>query len=171
MLFGSSLTLLETAQGCVQLDLIKVENTNGVITDYKTPEDEIKAMMGVGREVMLTWELEGFQPAQFYEFPHPGVLTMPCFRETGVFWLEVSEVDILVDDKMQVAIACKNFQIGLNDIVIDVIEDNAGIATVATVINNTFGTSFRFGGVGNAPAQYTFTFNATQNCSLLDNQK
>ena len=72
---------------------------------------------------------------------------------------------------MQVAIACKNFQIGLNDIVIDVVEDNAGIATVADVINTTFGTSFKFGGNGNAPAQYTFTFNATQNCSLLDNQK
>ena len=64
--------------------------------------------MGVNKDVMITWDLEGFYPGQYYDFPYPGVVTLPCFHSNGVFWLEVEERDDFVADKMQIAMACRN---------------------------------------------------------------
>ena len=96
---------------------------------------------------------------------------MPCFSRDGVLWIELEERDTLVPDKMQIAIACKNIQIGNNDFVINLKEDNAGIATVGDVTNSVLGTSFDFGSSDDSKtAQYTFTFKAKQNCSLRNDQ-
>ena len=119
---------------------------------------------------MITWAYDGFRPWQYYDFD-AGAITMPCFHDDGVLWIEVEERDRLVPDKMQVAIACKNLQIGANDIVVNVKEDNAGIANAADVTNSILGTSFNFGSSNDSKtAQYTFTFNAVLNCSLRNDQ-
>ena len=70
---------------------------------------------------------------------------MPCFHEDGVLWIELEERDDIVPDKMQIAMACKNVQIGTNEFVINLKEDNSGIATAGDVTNSLLGTSFNFG--------------------------
>ena len=68
--------------------------------------------------------------------------------------------------------ACKNLQIGNNDIVMHITEDNSGIGNAADVAKSLGGTSFSFGSANDSKtAQYTFKFNVTQNCSLRSDQK
>lgn len=66
--------------------------------------------------------------------------------------------------------ACKNFQLGVNKLVLHIEEDNAGIVNSASVVQEISGAKFNFGGGSSANsdkiAQYTFTFNVEQNCSL-----
>ena len=100
--------------------------------------------MGVSKYMMITWAYDGFRPWEVYNFDQ-GAVTMPCLHEDGVLWIELEERDNLVPDKMQIAIACKNVQIGTNDFVINLKEDNAGIANAADVTNSILGTSFNFG--------------------------
>lgn len=45
MIFGSG--FIAPSDACVQVNLLSVENYNGVITDYNTPEDEIEVWLGV----------------------------------------------------------------------------------------------------------------------------
>ena len=45
----------QLADACVQLDLIKIENSNGVITDYLSQEDELKVWLGVGDDILISW--------------------------------------------------------------------------------------------------------------------
>ena len=86
---------------------------------------------------------------------------MPCFNDS-VLWIEIEEQDNSVVDFSQMAMACKNLQIGVNDIVMHITEDNSGIANAADVAKSTLGTSFSFGsGENDKTAQYTFKFNVT----------
>ena len=60
----------------------------------------------------------------------------------------------------------------MNHIVVNIKENNKGIATAADVTNSILGTHFSFGHANDSKtAQYTFTFMATQNCLLRDDQK
>lgn len=62
---------------------------------------------------------------------------------------------------------CKNLQLGKNKIIMHIEEDNNGINNGADVIGGAYGTSFTFGsGNNDKTAQYTFTFDVVQNCSL-----
>jgi len=86
----------------------------------------------------------------------------------------VTEDDAFVADKSQINLACKNFQLGQNEIVIEVKEDNAGMNSVADVFNDLLGTSFRFGDKDvddGKQAQYTFIFTVEQNCNLRPDVK
>ena len=49
-------------------------------------------------------------------------------------------------------------------------EDNAGINNGADVYGGKVGTSFSFGPNNDKTAQYTFTFDVEQNCSLRTDQ-
>lgn len=163
--------LLEVAQACVQVDLRSIKNTNGVITDYESPEDELIVWFGVGEGVLYTWK-NTMMENQERAFPK-GVISLPCFYDE-VFYIEVTEDDAFVSDKSQINLACKNFQLGQNEIVIEVKEDNSGINSAADVFNNLLGTSFRFGDKNvndGKQAQYTFIFEVEQNCNLRPDVK
>ena len=68
---------------------------------------------------------------------------------------------------MQVAIACRNIQIGRNDFVINLKEDSAEVCNAADVTKSNEGTTFNFCSSDDSnTAQYTLTFNAKLNCSL-----
>ena len=57
--------------------------------------------------------------------------------------------------------ACKNFQIGQNKLILHIEEDNAGITNGADYVNDVIsGASFKFGQFNSDKvAQYTFLFN------------
>jgi len=44
------------SEACVQVDLVSIANTNGQITDYQTPQDELSVWMGVDEDILYTWE-------------------------------------------------------------------------------------------------------------------
>ena len=160
----SALAGLATA--CVQVDLVSIANTNGQITDYQSAEDELSVWMGVGEDILFTWK-NTMTPWQEYKFPD-GFVTIPCFND-GVFYIETTEVDEAISDKTQVMIACKNFQLGRNYIVQEVKEDNSNITGFADVVREATGLSFDFGETkydDDKIAQYTFTFDVSQNCEL-----
>lgn len=90
---------------------------------------------------------------------------MPCF-DAGVLWIEMEEQDRYAVDKTQLGMACKNLQIGTNEIVAHIKEDVAGIGNDADVVNTVLGTSFSFGSEDEKTAQYTFTFEVSENCDL-----
>ena len=97
---------------------------------------------------------------------------MPCFHES-VFWLEMEEQDTFAIEKTQIAMACKNLQIGNNKIITHLEENNAGILNKADVVRDVVGgsSSFKFGSLDSEKtAQYTFTFNVEENCSLRSDQ-
>ena len=68
--------------------------------------------------------------------------------------------------------ACKNFQLGQNKLILHIEEDSAGISNQADIVNDVVkGASFKFGSMdSDNVAQYTFTFNVEQNCSLRSDQ-
>ena len=77
-------------------------------------------------------------------------------------------------EKTMVSMACKNFQLGLNTVVVRITEDNDGIDSAADVVQGIFGTSFNFGSSNydtNKTAEYTFTFDVVLNCSFRDDMK
>ena len=94
---------------------------------------------------------------------------MPCFQES-VLWIEMEEQDLFQIDKSQIAMACKNLQLGTNKLIMHIQEDNAGISNGASVISVPGSTNFTFGDPSPNTAQYTFTFNVSQNCFLPSNQ-
>ena len=53
---AASSVLMQTANACVQADIISISNTNGVITDYESNEDELAVWMGVNDDIMITWQ-------------------------------------------------------------------------------------------------------------------
>ena len=55
--------------------------------------------MGVNTYVMITWDFDGMKPWLVKEFG-PGAVTMPCFHEDGVLWIELEERDDIKNDKM-----------------------------------------------------------------------
>ena len=125
--------------------------------------------MGVSKEVMITWknDIHAWESFSF----SPGIVTMPCFHES-VLWIEMEEQDTFAIEKTQIAMACKNLQLGRNKLITHIEENNAGIMNNASVVKDVIkGASFKFGS-GNADktAQYTFTFNVEQNCSLRPDQ-
>ena len=82
----------------------------------------------------------------------------------------MEEQDSFETDKSQVAIACKNLQVGRNKLIVPISESNPDfISTGASVIQDPIGTSFRFGSGNANTAQYTFTFNVKKNCYLPSN--
>ena len=84
----------------------------------------------------------------------------------------MEEQDTFAIEKTQIAMACKNLQLGRNKLITHIEENNAGIMNNASVVKDVIkGASFKFGS-GNADktAQYTFTFNVEQNCSLRPDQ-
>ena len=85
---AASSVLMQTANACVQADIISISNTNGVITDYESNEDELAVWMGVNDDIMITWQ-DTIVPFEEKLFP-TGVLTFPCF-DASVFWIEVEE--------------------------------------------------------------------------------
>jgi len=89
----------------VQADIIAISNTNGVITDFESNEDELAVWMGVNDDILITWR-DTIVPNEEKAFPI-GVLTFPCFYES-VFWIELEEDDNFIIDKAQVAVDCKN---------------------------------------------------------------
>ena len=165
----ASALLVATTDACVQVTLETIANTNGRITDFQTPEDELYVWMGVSKEVMITWknDIHAWESFSF----SPGIVTMPCFHES-VLWIEMEEQDTFAIEKTQIAMACKNLQLGRNKLITHIEENNAGIMNNASVVKDVIkGASFKFGS-GNADktAQYTFTFNVEQNCSLRPDQ-
>ena len=89
---------------------------------------------------------------------------MPCFNDQ-VFYIDMTEQDDFVNEKSQVVMACKNFQIGTNKIVMNLVENSAAVSTVGDVVNTVLGTSFNFDASGQG-AQYTYTFEVDQNCRI-----
>ena len=87
------------------------------------------------KNTIVPWEKKSFSP---------GIVTMPCFHDS-VLWLEMEEQDQYQIDKTQIAMACKNLQLGQNKLITHIEENNAGISNGADVINGTIGTSFKFG--------------------------
>ena len=53
--FCAGSALLQIAEACVQIDLVSVKNSNGVITDFMSQEDELSAWFGVGEQILFTW--------------------------------------------------------------------------------------------------------------------
>ena len=47
--------MMQSARSCVQVDLESISNTNGVITDSQTQEDELFVWFGINADVMITW--------------------------------------------------------------------------------------------------------------------
>ena len=124
--------------------------------------------MGVNDDVMIIWK-DTFRPNDVKEFDK-GIITFPCF-DASVLWIEVEEEDSYIVDKAQVAVACQNLQIGMNEIVIHVEENGTGVSVEASILKTIFGTTFNFGHSNdNKIAQYTFTLDVRQNCSLLLDQ-
>ena len=126
--------------------------------------------MGVSKDVMITWsnEIHAWETQTF----RPGIVTMPCFHES-VLWLEMEEQDTFAIEKTQVAMACKNLQIGYNKLITHLTENSAGISNKADVVRDVVGggASFQFGSLDSEKtAQYTFTFNVEENCSLRSDQ-
>mmetsp|Transcript_42844 Transcript_42844/g.56633 ORF Transcript_42844/g.56633 Transcript_42844/m.56633 type:complete len:142 (-) Transcript_42844:1578-2003(-) len=96
---------------------------------------------------------------------------MPCFHE-DVFYIDMTEKDDFVNEKSQIVMACKNFQIGENQVVMKLTENNAAINSVGTVVNSSLGTTFNFGGdSAGSSAIYTFTFDVDQNCRIRSDYK
>lgn len=154
---------------CVQVSLTSIKNTNGVITDYQTPEDEIYIWFGVSEYMIFTYR-NNFKRDQEHMLAD-GDISIPCFHE-AVFYIDMTEMDDFVNEKSQIMLACKNFQLGHNEIVMELTENNAAINSVADVINSVAGTEFDFGGNSNQKdktAEYTFNFQVTQTC-YLDNK-
>ena len=85
----------------------------------------------------------------------------------------MEEQDTFAIEKTQVAMACKNLQIGYNKIITHLEENNAGILNKADVVRDVVGgsASFKFGSLDSEKtAQYTFTFNVEETCSLRSDQ-
>ena len=55
LLAASTMILMPGAEACVQAELLSVKNSNGVITDYESPEDELAVYLGVSNDVMIVW--------------------------------------------------------------------------------------------------------------------
>ena len=49
-------SMIGLTEACVQVDLRSIHNSNGLITDYETPEDELSVWFGVGQSVLFTWK-------------------------------------------------------------------------------------------------------------------
>ena len=92
-IFGS---FLGYAQACVQVELQSIHNSNGQITDYETPEDELSVWFGVGDSVLFTWK-HTMEENQKREFPK-GAITLPCFYDQ-VFYLELTELDVFINEQ------------------------------------------------------------------------
>ena len=80
---------------CKQMDLRKIANTNGEITDYQTNSDELEVWFNIGKVVRYTWESKMNGYTQY--FMDPGVISLPCYG-TEVFWMLVKEKDTLQSD-------------------------------------------------------------------------
>ena len=132
----------QSVRSCVQVDLESIANTNGVITDNQTSEDELFVWLGVSADVMITWQ-NSITPYEQQDFD-PGVITLPCFQE-GVLWIEMEEQDVFQIDKAQIAMSCHNLALGKNKIIIHIEEDNAGIDNSAKIVDTPTTTSFNFG--------------------------
>ena len=69
------------------------------------------------------------------------MFSFPCFHE-DVFYIDMTEFDTFVNEKSQVMLACKNFQLGENQIIMSMTENTANISSVGDVFNVAFGTTF-----------------------------
>ena len=105
-----SLALLATtSEACVQVTLQSIANTNGQITDFQSPEDELYVWMGVSRDVMITWNdtMRKYDTKSFT----PGIVTFPCFHDSTL-WIEMEEQDTFKSESISKIIfvsACKNY--------------------------------------------------------------
>ena len=106
LLAASAPLLMREAGACVQVSLTSVENTNGVITDYQTNEDEIYTWFGVGEYFLFTYRND-FRRNQ-KRTVDPALISMPCFHD-DVFYIDMTEQDDFVNEKSQIVMACKNF--------------------------------------------------------------
>ena len=92
---ASTMILMQAAKACVQVELLSIKNTNGVITDYESPEDELAVFFGVSSDVMIVWsDTMTIWQEHFFS---SGIVTMPCFNES-VLWIEIEEQDNSVTD-------------------------------------------------------------------------
>ena len=104
-----------------------------------------------------------------------GLISVPCFNE-GIFWIKTIENDEKINDQTQVALVCKNIQLGINNIVLKIKEDIAGVTNTAEVTKivteNSTTQYLNFGNPNDVSnvAEYTFQFNATKNCFLRPDQ-
>ena len=78
------------------MDLRKISNANGEITDYQTSEDELKVWFAIGEIVLYKWDNDLEPYTQF--FYDEGIISLPCY-DSEVFWMRVTEVDTLIPDR------------------------------------------------------------------------
>ena len=98
--------------------------------------------MGVDEYVYIKWE-DSVRKWANKKFS-PNVITLTCFHES-VFWIELEERDTFDNDKLMVGLACKNFQIGKNIVILYFHENEAGTDTTANVFFNSDSVQFEFG--------------------------
>ena len=90
----------------MQVSLTKISNSNGVITDYESPTDEILVWFGIGQYFVFTY-MNDFLPGMEYAFD-PSYISMPCFHD-DIIYIDLKERDRWVNEKSRITLACKNF--------------------------------------------------------------
>ena len=91
-----SSALIEYASGCMQIELQKIDNVNGVITDYETPQDELEVWLGLWDGSVIYKTQLDIRPWGSRSYPY-GFLTIPCFDQE-TFYIQLIEKDTAVDE-------------------------------------------------------------------------
>ena len=128
--FGTSLLaagalLASESQACMQLTLWTVTNSNGIITDFQSPEDELYGLFGIGEDFLVSWK-DSIVPNEVKQFGF-NMMTLPCFSDE-VFWIQLEETDQTIPDMAQISLHCKHLVPGFNDIIINLQEDVSGLS-------------------------------------------
>ena len=82
--------MVVSVDACRQVDLLKIKNSNGVLTDYEDGYDSLAVWMGVSEDIMITYT-DTIVEFEIKEFSR-GIITMPCFNDS-VLWVEIEEQD------------------------------------------------------------------------------
>ena len=97
-------------------------------------KDDLDVYLGVDRDVMITWS--NTMTLHQERLISPGIITMPCFNNSAL-WIEIEESGNSVINFSNRAMACKNLEIGVNEITMHIIKDYSGIVNAGDVAQYT----------------------------------